>query len=46
MPPEDIIYFFQGYKGFDWWWHDIEDDIKQDLLDDLRAWLGERGIPF
>jgi len=23
-------------KGFDWWWHDIEDEIKNEIFDELK----------
>lgn len=35
----DIIVFFSGRKGFDWWWDDLDEDIQQEILDELDELL-------
>ena len=32
---EAILNELRGRKGFDWWWDDLEEDIKQEIRESL-----------
>ena len=39
---EDIISFFRGRKGFGAFWGDIDEDIKDEILDELQDLLDQK----
>ncbi len=37
--PLEIINFLTGYKGFDDWWDNIEEEDKDAILEELEEFL-------
>lgn len=38
-----ILDFFSNKKGFDWWWEDIDGEIKSEIKRELKALLVKQG---
>lgn len=41
----EVIRFFCGRKGFEWWWGNVNDPTKDDIFDELRKLLAETSMP-
>ena len=31
-----VLMELEGRKGFDWWWDDLDEDIRQEITDELK----------
>lgn len=40
-PAQKIISTLQGRKGFDWWWHDIDDENKEEIIQEMAEIIDE-----
>lgn len=41
---ERIISILEDRQGFDSWWHDIDTDIQDEILDELEEALGQKDV--
>lgn len=37
----EILHILSGRGGFDWWWEDLEEDIRDEIIDALVARVDE-----
>lgn len=41
----DVIRVLDGRKGFDWWWDDLDGEIRDDIVAELDALPGMEPSP-